>query len=365
MLGVVPPAVPLVDLGALHAPLAAQLDAAWHRVRSSERYVLGEEVAAFEAEAAHALGVEHAVGVSSGSDALLLALVAAGVAPGDEVVTSPLSFFATAGSILRLGARPVFADVAPRTLTLDPAHALGAVTGRTRAIVPVHLFGVPSAALEPPAGLAVIGDAAQAFGAAGVARAGLATTYSFFPSKPLGGFGDGGLVVTASEALAARVRRLRQHGVSAKHQHEELGGNHRLDALQAALLRVKLPHVGVWREARAERARRYNVAFADLPGFELPLDVPGAAWALYTLRVASGRDALRAWLSSLEIETALHYPVPLHLQPALAQLGYRPGAFPEAERASREVLSLPLHPSLSDAAQARVIEAVRRWARAR
>ncbi|MDB4979597.1 MAG: hypothetical protein JWM82_349 [Myxococcales bacterium] len=360
-------AVPFADLGALHAPLAAALDAAARRVLASGRFILGEEVAAFERELAAALGVARAVGVSSGTDALLTLLLAHDVAPGDEVVTTTLSFFATAGAIMRVGARPIFADVEPDTLNVDEARAIAVLSARTKAVVVVHLFGRVArtgalAAACASRGIPLLEDAAQAIGATSVGAArGRAAALSFFPSKNLGGFGDGGAVVTDDDAIADRVALLRAHGAAARMRHVAIGGNFRLDELQAALLRVKLPHLPRWTERRRAHARLYRAALAGLP-LRLPPDDAGCVWNQFVVRVGDGRrDALSRALAARRIATAIYYPTPLHLQPALAGLGHRAGAFPEAEAAAGDVLALPVAAELDDGAIERVCVAVRAY----
>jgi dTDP-4-amino-4,6-dideoxygalactose transaminase len=370
-----PPAIAAVDLEAQHAPLRAELEEAARRVLASSRFILGPEVAAFEREAAAALGVGRGVGVSSGSDGLALALLACGVRAGDEVVTTPFSFFATAEAIVRLGARPVFADVDAETLNLDPDAALTRVGPRTRAVLAVHLYGRVArtqpieAACRASTALALIEDAAQAIGAwrweaggppRGVGTIGRAAVVSFFPTKNLGGLGDGGLVITGDDALAERVVLLRSHGARGKHDHVALGGNCRLDEMQAAFLRVKLPHLGRWTARRRALAALYRTALADGGApLGLPPDDPGCVWNQFVVRVLGGRrDALAAHLASRHIASTVHYPRPLHLQPALADLGHRPGDLPIAERAAKEVLALPLYPELSEDAVARVADAV-------
>jgi dTDP-4-amino-4,6-dideoxygalactose transaminase len=352
--------IPLVDLEAQHASLRPAFQAAMARVLASNRFILGEEVAGFEREAAAALGVEHAIGVSSGTDALICLLIAAGVKPGDEVVTTPYSFFATPEAIIRVGARPVFADVERETLNLDPELAAARVAPATRALLAVHLFGRP-ARVGPLAGLALIGDAAQAIGAASAGAgplSGAGAALSFFPAKNLGGFGDGGMVLTDDGALAPRIRRLRNHGAERKHHHLEVGGNFRLDELQAALLRVKLPYLTRWTEQRRRVAATYRELLASLP-IGLPPPDERCVWNQFVIRVPGGRrDALAAHLAARGIETAVHYPVPLHLQPALAFLGHRPGDFPNAERAAGDSLALPIFPELSDGQVARVAGAL-------
>jgi dTDP-4-amino-4,6-dideoxygalactose transaminase len=354
--------IPLLDLERQHAPLDRALQTAAARVLASGRFVLGPEVAAFESELAVELGFSAAVGTSSGTDALLAMLMAAGVAAGDEVITTPYSFFATVEAIVRLGARPVFADIDPQTLNLDP-HAAAALLGpRTKAVVVVHLFGRP-ASLDPlrqpcaALGLPLIEDAAQAIGGRGVGS-GWGAALSFFPSKNLGGFGDGGAILTHDADLAARLRRLRNHGASDKLRHEEIGGNFRLDELQAALLRVKLPRLTAWTSARRRVADQYRSHLQDLP-IGLPPPDEGAVWNQFVVRVPAERRAgLRAHLADRGIASAVYYPVPLHLQPALGFLGHHPGAFPHAEQAAQETLALPIFPELRDESVARVAGAV-------
>ena len=354
--------VPLLDLHALHRPLEGELRSAAARVLASGRFILGPEVAAFERELAAATGVATVVGVSSGTDALQALLLGLGIGSGDEVITTPYSFIATAEAIVRVGARPVFADVEPETLNLDPRAASQRFGARTKAVLAVHLFGRP-ALLGPlgdacaRAGVALLEDAAQAIGAAGVGS-GRAAVLSFFPSKNLGGFGDGGAVVTNDGALAEAIRQVRNHGASEKMRHDRLGGNFRLDELQAALLRVKLPHLRRWTAERRRLAALYRERLAGIP-VALPPPDPGAVWNQFVIRVpADRRAALRRHLDERGIDSAVYYPVPLHLQPALAFLGHRPGDFPQAERAAGESLALPIYPGLSDEALDRVAAAL-------
>lgn len=346
--------IKLVDVALVSRSLAPSLDDAIRRVVRSGAFVLGGEVADFEAEMAAYLACKHTVGVSSGTDALVCALTALGIGSGDDVLTSPFTFIATAEAIQRVGARPRFVDVEDETLQLDGACVAERVDSRVKAILPVHLFGhlADLGALERFA-LPIVEDAAQAIGARVDGRAagtlGALGCFSFFPSKPLGAFGDGGLVVTSDAALADRVRALRQHGATRKHRYEVLGGNYRLDALQAAVLRVKLPHLNGWLKQRSALAAAYSERLARLTGVRLPLTRPGTepAWAHYVIRVpAEKRDPLAAFLAENGVETAIYYPTPLHLQPVFAFLGHRESDFPVAERAAREVLALPLYPEL-------------------
>jgi len=366
--------VPLLDLAAQHGPLRRELLAAITRVCDSQRFIMGPEVEGLEQALARQLGVRHAVGVSSGTDALLMALMALDIGPGDEVVTTAYSFFSTIGSVVRAGARPVLVDIDPATFNLDPAAAAAAITPRTKAILPVHLFG-QSAELAPildaaaRAGVAVIEDAAQAIGATYHDRAvggyGTVGCFSFFPSKNLGAFGDAGLVTTNDDALAHRLRLLRNHGMEPKYFHKLVGGNFRLDALQAAVLRVKLPHLAGWTAARQRNAARYRRLFAQAglgDTVVLPAEAPGRShiYNQFVVRVAE-RDALRRHLASHDIGTEVYYPVPFHLQECFADLGYPAGAFPEAERAARESLALPVFGELTEAQQSWVVESVREF----
>ena len=361
--------IPQLDLEAHHAPMRDELLAAMARVLDSNRFILGPEVEALEREVAALSDVRHGIGVSSGSDALLVALMALDVGPGDEVITTTYTFFATAGAVARLGATPVFVDIEPHSFNLDPRRTVEAIGPRTRAIIPVHLFGrcadmdeIVAAACER--GIPVIEDAAQALGATTpdgrpAGSLGAMTCHSFFPSKNLGGFGDGGMVVSDDEALADRVRLLRGHGARPKYHHAEVGGNFRLDALQAAVLRVKLRRLDEVLEGRARAARRYAALFSEIAGdlpIRTPESVPGHTWNQYVIR-AERRDALREHLSERGIGTAIYYPIPLHLQACFADLGWGPGDLPEAERAARETLALPIFPEMTEEQARAVVEA--------
>ena len=369
--------VPFFDRTRGDAALEVELVEALLRLVRGGHYVLGPEVDAFEAECAAYLGVPHAIGVSSGTDALLVALMALDVGPGDEVVCPAYTFFATAGAIARTGAKPVLADILPGSFNLDPRSAARAITPRTRAVVAVHLFGQCAAmdellAVAAARDLPVIEDAAQAFGAARAGRRagglGAVGCFSFFPTKNLGGFGDGGLVTTARADLADRVRLLRGQGARPKHHHVAIGGNFRLDALQAALLRRKLPRVDEAIARRREHAARYAEGLAAIDpcrALLLPFDPaegppPGHTFNQLVLRLAdpAGRDALRASLDRLGIATEVYYPAPLHLQPCFAGLGHPPGSLPVAELAARSSLALPIFPELSAGERARVIEGI-------
>jgi dTDP-4-amino-4,6-dideoxygalactose transaminase len=353
--------IPHVDVKGQYAPLLDQLKERLSAVLDSGRFILGPEVRAFEQEAAAYLGAGDAVGVANGTDALVLVLQALGVGPGDEVVCPAFTFYATAEAISRVGAKPVFCEIESVSLNLDPADVAGRVTERTKAVLAVHLFGRPAALDALPPGVPVIEDAAQAFGASveGVraGTAGVAGTFSFFPTKNLFGLGDGGLVVTGDPELADRVRLLRFHGSRDKERFEAVGMNSRLDEIQAAALRLFLGHVDEWNAARREAAARY--AQLGLGGLcELPTDEPGHVYHMYVVRTPEpGRiaDALTA----AEIGCARYYTTPLHLQPVYAGLGYRPGSLPETERAARETIALPLWPGISAAQQEQVVAVVR------
>ena len=329
------PEVKMLDLAAQYAALKPEIDAAMQRVLADGRYILGKDVLAFEREMATDAGKRHAIGVSSGTDALTAALWAVGVGHGDEVITTAFSFFATAGCIARLGATPVFADIEAGTFNLDPHSALARVTARTKAIVPVHLFGRPATRLE--VGLPIVEDAAQAVGSSGL---GDLAAISFFPSKNLGAAGDAGMVLADDDGIAERVRLYRTHGQVARHVHAVPGANFRLDTLQAAILRVKRPHLAAWTERRRANAETYRTLLEGTP-LVLPDDAPGHVWNQFVVR-APRRDELRAFLAGRNVETEIYYPTPLHRQPCFERME----SMPEAERAAREVLALPVHPQL-------------------
>lgn len=362
--------VPFFDRTRAEARAEADLTAAFLRVLRSGQYILGGEVAAFEQAVAAYLGVEHAIGVSSGTDAILVALLSLGVGPGDEVICPSYTFFATASAIARAGATPVLADIDPVTFNLDPAAVADRITPRTRAVVPVHLFGRPADldSIRAAAGaIPIIEDAAQAIGAsaggAKVGSIGAAGCFSFFPSKSLGGFGDGGLVTTRDPALADRARTIRVHGAKPKNHHRVIGGNYRLDAIQAALLGVGLPRLPEALARRAAIAARYEALFGDagLAGaaLVLPRAAPGVTFNQYVVRVRdAARERLRAFLAERGVGTEVYYPLPLHLQPALAHLGHAEGAFPVAEAAAKETLALPIFPELLDDEQAYVVDQI-------
>ncbi len=371
-------AVPVLNLRAQYQRFRQAIDDAIRGVLESGQFVLGPNVRALEEELAVFLGVARAVTLASGTDALHLAIRACGIGPGDLVLTSPFTFVATATAISYTGARPVFADIHPGTFTLDPDRAAECLAGRgpgpkpdgrMKGILPVHLYGLP-ADLEPLLAIArrhdlrLIEDAAQAIGAAyrghPVGGLGDVGCFSFYPTKNLGAFGDGGLATTQAPALDERIRRLRAYGERDRYVHEELGFNSRLDEIQAAVLRVKLGFLAEWNTRRRAIAARYRAGLAGL-GVELPLEVPGClhVYHQFTIRVPD-RDGVQRRMADLGVRTTVYYPVPLHLQPMHRDLGYRVGDFPEAERAAREVLSLPIYPELTDAQVDEVVEACKR-----
>lgn len=363
--------VPLLDLDAQYRPLREALLAAITRVCDSQRFIMGPEIDALERELSAQLGVRHAIAVSSGTDAVLLALMTLDIRPGDEVVTTTYSFFATAGAVARLGARPVLVDIDPVTFNIDSAQAAEAITPRTKAILPVHLFG-QSADLDPimeaasRAGVPVIEDAAQAIGATYRSRPlggiGALGCFSFFPSKNLGAFGDAGLLTTNDDALAARARLLRTHGMQPKYYHHLVGGNFRMDALQAAVLRVKAPHLEAWTEGRRRNAAKYRALFreAGLDGaIALPAELPDRRHIFNQFVICTPeRDALKRHLDERGIGNEIYYPVPFHLQPCFADLGHRRGAFPQAERAADQSLAIPIYGELTDAQQQAAVSAI-------
>jgi dTDP-4-amino-4,6-dideoxygalactose transaminase len=371
--------VPLLDLKAQYSAIKTEVDAAVAEVIESQLFILGPKVEQCEREIATYSRCAHGIGVSSGSDALLACLMAEDIGPGDEVITTAYSFFATAGAISRVGARPVFVDIDPATYNLKPSHIASSITGRTRAIIPVHLYGqmAPMDEVMRVAerhGLVVIEDAAQAIGAEdGDRRAGSIGHYgclSFFPSKNLGAAGDGGMIVTNDPRRAEKLRWLRNHGAKPKYHHQLVGGNFRLDALQAAVVSAKLPHLDDWTAARQQNAQRYKQLFADagLAGARdgsLAIGLPAMLtdrhiFNQYVIRV-SRRDELQAALKLKGVGTEVYYPVPLHLQACFAHLGHAAGAFPESERAAKETLALPVYPELSDSQARYVVECIRDW----
>ena len=350
--------VPLVDVRAQYARLIPEILERVQGVLESGTFILGPNVRAFEEEAAAYLGVQETVGVANGTDALVLVLDALEIGGGDEVVCPSFTFYATAEAIVRAGATPVFADIDPATLNIDPEDVAAKVTERTRAIMPVHLFGRPAPLAEiVRLGVPIVEDAAQAFGAAGIATTGVASTFSFFPTKNLFALGDGGLVAATDEELAERVRMLRFHGSKDKQTFDYVGTNSRLDELQAAVLRLFLGELDGWNRARREAAARY--AELGLGEFcELPEDEPGHVYHMFVVRTPE-RARIAEALSSAGIGNASYYVTPLHLQPALKDLGYEEGSLPETERASRENLALPLWAGIPPETQERVVSIVR------
>ena len=358
------PSIPLVDVKAQYERLIPQIQQRIGEVLDSGVFILGPNVEAFEREAAALLGVPRTVGVANGTDALVLALDALGIGPGDEVVCPAFTFYATAEAIARRGATPVFADIDPATLNLDPEDVAARVTPRTRALMPVHLFGrvMPLAGLAE-LGLPIVEDAAQAFGAEGVARTGVLSTFSFFPTKNVFALGDGGLVGSNDERLADRVALLRFHGSREKKEFEAVGYNSRLDELQAAVLRLFLGELGGWNRKRREAAARYEeLGLGEI--CELPNDEPGHVYHMYVVR-SQERDRLQEALSRAEIGNAAYYVTPLHLQPALRYLGWKEGSLPETERAARENLALPMWAGISAEKQERVVSVIREAAAVR
>jgi dTDP-4-amino-4,6-dideoxygalactose transaminase len=388
--GATPPdSVPMLDLQRQYEQVCAEVLAAVGRACASQHYILGSEVEAFERELAQFCGAGDAVGCASGTDALWLALIAAGVQPGDQVLTTPFSFFASASAIARAGARPVFADIDPGTFNLDPARVecflRGGQHDKLRALLPVHLYGqcADMDSLQPLADefrLLLIEDAAQAIGARlgnrSAGSMGISAAFSFYPTKNLSAYGDAGLVTTNSPEMAAHMRLLRNHGSPRRYVHEELGWNSRLDAIQAAILRVKLKYVERWNEARRQCAARYDQLFtaagltstggqpeAERPENAAPIQLPRTlahayhVFHQYVVR-AYRREELREFLTARKIGSEIYYPIPLHLQPCFVYLGYREGDFPEAERAAKEVLALPMFPELNEEEQRWVVKSI-------
>jgi dTDP-4-amino-4,6-dideoxygalactose transaminase len=362
--------VPQLDLQAQYAPLREEIEQAVLRVLSSQRFILGEQAEALEREVALYTGARHAVACASGSDALLLALMALDVGPGDEVITSPFTFFSTAGSIHRLGAKPVFVDIDLETFNINPKRIAARINSRTRAILPVHLYGRVAhmeeiAAMAGNCQIPLIEDAAQALGASQGGRKagtfGAMGCYSFYPTKNLGAAGSGGMVVTSDDRLAGRLRRLRAHGEERRYYHNEVGINSILDEIQAAVLRVKLKRLDSWNAARREHAAFYDRALRGAVGTPQPAAEGSHIYHRYTIRAAD-RDALCRWLGERGVETAVYYPLPLHLQKCFAYLGYSAGDFPQAEAAAREVLSLPMYPELTPRGREYVASLIQEWA---
>ncbi|MCO6449958.1 MAG: DegT/DnrJ/EryC1/StrS family aminotransferase [Caldilineales bacterium] len=360
--------VPLVDLQSQYESIKPEIDTAIQRVIDNSAFIMGSEVAAFEQAFAEYCGVKHAIGVSSGTGALFLALLGYGIGPGDEVITTPFTFFATGEAISQVGARPAFVDIDPVTYNIDPAKIEAAITPYTKAIMPVHLYGQPADmdAINEIASthkLVVIEDAAQAHGSLykGKRVGSLADSacFSYYPSKNLGCYGDGGAVVTDDDHLAERVRLLRDHGRTSKYEHSELGYGHRLDGIQGAILATKLPHLDGWNEGRRQRADRYADLLADtavVTPKHLPETTP--VYHCYVIRTPN-RDAVLASLQKQGIGAGVHYPIPLHLQPAYRFLELEPGSFPISEQAAKEVITLPIYAEMTDEQQDEVVAALK------
>lgn len=367
--------VPLLELRTQYESLRAPLLAAVTRVMDSQRFVLGGEVEALEKEIAQYSSTKLAIGCASGSDALLLALMALNVKPGDEVITTPFSFFATASSISRVGATPVFVDIDPRTYNIDVSSIENAITSRTRAIMPVHLYGqcaemTPLLEIGHRHSIPIIEDAAQAIGAEDAGRRagsmGLVGCFSFYPTKNLGGVGDGGMLTTNDDELAQRLQLLRVHGGETEYRHTEVGINSRLDELQAAVLRVKLARLDSWSNRRRENAARYDEMFREL-GTDLEVITPLVRsnvrhiFHQYVVRVPKHRDALIEHLAKHGVSAGIYYPIPLHLQKCFSYLGYKEGEFPVAEKSARNTIALPIYPELSESQQRHVVETLVSW----
>ena len=363
--------VPLLDLVAQYRAIKDEVLPALHELFESQQFIMGPAIAQLETEMARLCHVPHGVGCASGTDALLLPLRALDLKPGDEVITTPFTFFATAGTIHNAGGTPVFVDIEPDTFNIAPDAVAQAIGPRTRAVVPVHLYGQMAAMERLRAvsrDLPLLEDACQAVGARRkmdgtwrmAGETGWCTAFSFFPSKNLGAWGDGGMMVTSDAGVAERLRRLRLHGGAKQYHHDEVGTNSRLDTLQALVLLKKLSHLSTWSQKRREHATYYSAAFRDVPALKTPVTDPANEHIFhqYTLR-AERRDALAAHLKAQGVGHAIYYPVPLHLQPCFAHLGYRAGRLPESERASHEAISLPIYPELTRAQLDRVIDTVR------
>jgi dTDP-4-amino-4,6-dideoxygalactose transaminase len=362
--------IPMLDLARLHAPIAEELKAAFADTLQSSRFIGGPAVERFEQELAEHLGVKHVVGLSSGTDALLASMMALGVGPGDEVITTPYTFFATAGCISRLGAKPVFADIEPVCFNIDPSLIEAAITKKTVGIIPVHLFGhaadmKPILDIAGPKELWVLEDAAQAIGAKyrdePAGGMGAAGAFSFFPAKNLGALGDGGAVTANDEGLAARIRAIRRHGAGAKYSSEVVGGNFRLDALQASFLSIKLPHLEKWEQGRRSAAELYGELLADLEQIALPKELPGCRHVFnqYVIRTKK-RDEVQNALKKEGVGCAVYYPIPLHLMGCFNYLGHKNGDMPNSERAAGETLALPIDPLLEEEDQIRISEVIKK-----
>jgi len=360
--------LPLLDLKAQYQSIREEVQTAVNRVLESGQYIMGPEVKAFEKEVAEYCGVKHAIGVANGTDALLLALDAKGIGPGDEVITTPFTFFATSEVVSRLGAKPVFVDIDPQTYNIDVGQIREKINAKTKAIIPVHIFGQPAnideiMSIAEEHQLFVLEDAAQAMGAEyqgkKIGSWGHAATFSFFPTKNLGGFGDGGMIVTNDDALAEKIRILRVHGsYPKKYYHNSLGYNSRLDELQAAVLRVKLRYLNTWNDQRREKAKLYNERLQDLP-IQTPFEAPlrKHIYHLYIVQAAE-RDELMQYLRDHQVSTGIYYPLPLHLQEVYRNLEYEEGSLPHAEKAAKRAFALPLYPELTEAQIDQVVQLI-------
>ena len=362
--------IPLVDLKAQYRSIQAEIDAAIARIVTNTSFVGGKELSSFEAAFAAYQGAQYAVGVGSGTAALMLALKALDIGPGDEVIAPANTFIATIEAIVQVGATPVLVDIDPKTYNIDPALIEVAITPRTKVILPVHLYGQIAAmdaivAIARRHNLLIVEDAAQAHGAEYDGKRagswGAIACFSFYPGKNLGAYGDGGAIVTNDEHLARRIMALRDHGSLTKYEHDEIGYCERLDALQAAILAVKLPHLDAWNQARRAHAADYTAGLQDVPRLVTPVEPPNTlpVYHIYCLRVPGDRDALKAALNEQGIGAGIHYPIPIHLQPAMARLAPPAGSFPAAEAAARSILSLPIYPELTSEQKERVISAVK------
>ncbi|HKG62211.1 MAG TPA: DegT/DnrJ/EryC1/StrS family aminotransferase [Pyrinomonadaceae bacterium] len=365
--------VPLLDLQAQYVSIRDDLSQAVERVMSSQRFVLGDEVRGLETSIAAYCQAKHAIGCASGSDALLLALMALDVGAGDEVITTPFSFFATGACITRLGARPVFVDIDPHTYNIDPSRVADAITPRTKVIMPVHIYG-QCASMDPLLelgrrhGIPVVEDAAQAIGATDKGRRagsmGVIGCFSFYPTKNLGGAGDGGILTANDDDVDARLRRLRAHGGSNEYEHEEVGINSRLDELQAAVLNVKFPSLDKWSDERAQKAEIYTKLLNDAD-LRFPLVTPQVRsdgrhiFHQYVIRVPGNRDALMEHLKTHDVGSKIYYPIPLHLQKCFEYLGYKKGDLPESEAAANETFALPCYPELTEEQQVYVVDTIK------
>lgn len=363
--------IPMLDLSEQYQHLKEEIFQALEKVMSSSHFILGENVKKLEKDIAKYSHVAHGIGVANGSDALHISLLACGIQPGDEVITTPFTFFATAGSIARIGAKPVFVDIDPKTFNINPALIEAKITEKTKAIIPVHLYG-QAADMDPILEIAekhnlfVIEDAAQAIGAEYKGRKvggfGDTACFSFFPTKNLGAYGDAGMIVTNDDQLAEKIRVIRVHGSKPKYYHHVLGYNSRLDEMQAAILNVKFPHLDAWSELRRKHAAYYTQLLSDLKEVVTPYEDENSyhIYHQYTIRVKD-RDALQAYLKEQGVQTMIYYPLPLHMQPVFADLGYKEGDLPESEKAAKEALSLPMYPELRKEQQEYVVAKIKEF----